>query len=39
LQTARANSDANRVSFMNHALTFLDLAKNELITFNPKNQF
>jgi hypothetical protein len=39
LQTAKANADANRPPFMDHALTFLDLAKGELITFNPKNQF
>jgi cytochrome c peroxidase len=39
LETARANADAARPPFMDHALTFLGLARGELIAFNPKNQF
>ena len=39
LETAKANPDSNRAAFMDHALTFLGLARGELITFNPNNQF
>jgi hypothetical protein len=39
LETAKANADSARPPFMDHALTFLDLARNEIISFNPKNQF
>lgn len=39
LLTARANADANRPPFMDHALIFLGLARTELFAANPNNQF
>jgi hypothetical protein len=39
LSTAKANADANRPAFMDHALTFLTLVRGELFTANPDNQF
>ncbi|HXI55303.1 MAG TPA: hypothetical protein VNO55_04560 [Polyangia bacterium] len=39
LQIAQANADADRGGFMDHALTFLNLARGELFTANPDNQF
>jgi hypothetical protein len=39
LQIAQANADADRPSFMDHALTFLALAKGELFSANPDNEF
>jgi mono/diheme cytochrome c family protein len=39
LETAIANPDANRPAFMDHALSFLHLARNELFSDNPDNQF
>jgi hypothetical protein len=39
LQIAKANADANRPAFIDHALVFLDLVRNELFTANPDNQF
>jgi cytochrome c peroxidase len=39
LQNAVAASDANRASFMSNALTWLDLAKQDLFTANPNNEF
>jgi hypothetical protein len=39
LQTAKANADSARVPFMDHALTFLALARGELLPVNPQNQF
>lgn len=39
LDIAKANADANRPAFMDHALTFLGLVRSELFTANPDNQF
>ncbi len=39
LQNALANPDANRPAFMSNALTWLDLAKQDLFTSNPNNEF
>jgi cytochrome c peroxidase len=39
LQTGLANADANRPAFMSNALTWLDLAKQDLFTANPNNDF
>jgi hypothetical protein len=39
LEIAKANADANRPGFMDHALAFLTLVKGELFTANPDNQF
>jgi hypothetical protein len=39
LNIARANPDANRPAFMDHALVFLNLVRGELFTANPDNQF
>jgi hypothetical protein len=39
LQTAQANADAARPPFMSNALVWLDLAKNDLFTANPNNEF
>jgi len=39
LQIGQANPDANRPAFMDHALVFLNLAKGELFSANPDNQF
>jgi hypothetical protein len=36
---ARANADANRPGFMDHALAMLALAKGDLFTSNPNNDF
>ena len=36
---AQANADANRPAFMDHALTYLNLVKQELFSANPDNQF
>jgi len=39
LNIARANPDANRPAFMEHALVFLNLVRGELFTANPDIQF
>jgi hypothetical protein len=39
LQIAKANPDANRPAFMDHALVYLTLVRGELFTSNPDNQF
>jgi hypothetical protein len=39
LEIARANPDANRPSFMDHALVVLGLARGDLFTANPDNEF
>ena len=39
LSTAKANADANRPSFMDSALVWLNLAKQDLFTQNPNNEF
>jgi len=39
LQIAQANPDANRPAFMDHALVYLSLARGELFSANPDNQF
>ena len=39
LVIALANPDANRAAFLDHALVFLNLAKTELFSANPDNQF
>jgi hypothetical protein len=39
LNIALANPDANRPAFMDHALTYLSLVRNELFSANPDNQF
>jgi cytochrome c peroxidase len=39
LNTAIANPDANRPAYMDHALVYLNLARNELFSANPDNQF
>jgi cytochrome c peroxidase len=39
LQTGQANDDANRAAFMSNALVWLDLAKQDLFTANPNNDF
>ncbi len=39
LAIALANPDANRPAFLDHALVFLNLAKNELFSANPDDQF
>jgi hypothetical protein len=39
LEIAQANADADRPSFMDHAVTTLDLVKSELFSANPNNQF
>ncbi len=39
LETGRANPDANRHDFMANALVWLDLAKQDLFTSNPNNDF
>jgi cytochrome c peroxidase len=39
LQIGQANADADRPAFMDHALTFLSLAKGELFSANPDNEF
>jgi hypothetical protein len=39
LQIAQGNADADRPSFMDHALTFLNLAKGQLFSANPDNDF
>jgi hypothetical protein len=39
LSTAKANADANRPAFMDSALTWLDLAKQDLFLSNPNNEF
>ena len=36
---AQANADANRPAFMDHALTYLGLVKQELFSANPDSQF
>lgn len=36
---AKANADADRPAFMDHALVYLGLVKNELFSSNPDNQF
>jgi hypothetical protein len=39
LEIAKANADANRPAFMDHALVFLDLVKGQLFSANPDNTF
>ena len=39
LETALANPDANRASFMSNALIWLDIAKQDLFSANPSNDF
>jgi cytochrome c peroxidase len=39
LETASANADANRPAFMSNALVWLDLAKQDLFSANPNNDF
>jgi hypothetical protein len=39
LLIARANADADRPAFMDRALVFLNLIRNELFTANPDGQF
>jgi len=39
LSIALANPDANRPAFMDHAIVFLNLAKGELFSANPDDQF
>jgi len=39
LQTAQANPDANRPAFIANALVWLDLAKTDLFSANPNNEF
>jgi len=39
LSIALANPDANRPSFMDHAIVFLNLVKGELFSANPDDQF
>jgi len=39
LETAKANADSARPGFMDHAFTFLNLAKGQLFTANPDNEF
>ncbi|HEY1536191.1 MAG TPA: hypothetical protein VGF76_19355 [Polyangiaceae bacterium] len=39
LQTAQANPDANRPAFIANALVWLDLAKADLFSANPNNEF
>jgi hypothetical protein len=39
LETAKANSDANRPAFMSNALSWIELAKQDLFTSNPANEF
>jgi len=39
LENAKANADADRPAFMSNALTWLDLAKQDLFTANPNNEF
>jgi len=39
LEIAKANPDANRPAFMDHALIRLDLAKSDILASNPQNQF
>jgi mono/diheme cytochrome c family protein len=39
LQIAQANPDANRPAFMDHALIMLEMARAELFTANPDNEF
>jgi hypothetical protein len=39
LETAKANSDANRPAFMSNALSWIDLVKQDLFTSNPANDF
>jgi mono/diheme cytochrome c family protein len=39
LNIALANADADRPAFMDHALIYLSLVRNELFSANPDNQF
>jgi cytochrome c peroxidase len=39
LQTAQANADSARPPFMSNALVWLGLAKNDLFSANPNNEF
>jgi hypothetical protein len=39
LEIARANADANRPAFMENALVWLELAKQDLFAPNPKGDF
>ena len=39
LSTALANADADRPAFMDNALVWLDLAKRDLFSNNPNNEF
>jgi len=39
LSTAKANTDTNRPAFIDSALTWLNLAKQDLFSLNPNNEF
>jgi hypothetical protein len=39
IETGKANADADRPAFMSNALVWLDLAKQDLFTSNPNNDF
>jgi hypothetical protein len=39
LVIAQANADANRPAFMDHALVYIDLARGEILSANPNNDF
>jgi len=39
LETAKANADANRPSFMTNVLPWLDIAKQDFFSSNPNNEF
>jgi cytochrome c peroxidase len=39
LSTAKANADANRPAFIDSALAWLDIAKQDLFLTNPNNEF
>jgi hypothetical protein len=39
LSTAKANADANRPAFIDNALVWLNLAKQDLFSLNPNNEF
>ena len=38
-ETGKANADSARPDFMSNALVWLDLAKQDLFTSNPNNEF
>jgi hypothetical protein len=39
IENGKANPDSNRAAFMSNALVWLDLAKQDLFTSNPNNDF